>query len=1081
MVLMGVKRVFTLRDDVFDESLDELLAPSLGAVVRGSAPRMYVDSREFFEITEVTSFMRGLLENVVDVLWRGVGKRVHILGDVLGGGKTHTLLFLYHSLRNPEFVETDLANRIRSLGDIRVGVVDCEDLRADEPLWVAVAESLGMPEDFIDRIRGSMPVSDIEEMFRRAQPFVLLIDEISSYIQSVDEGLLGRVIIFVKTLTETLAQMDVKGVIVLSLPLRGERGVVESGILYRRDKIEEIYNFVKRVAVLMPPLKSEELINIIRRRLFVEGSDVPRDKRSVVSRYVNDLFRVYESYPEVFPLAAKGSFNVLMRYYPFHPALIEYVCERLKRNPSFQQTRGILRLMRVVARAIWRSDFDPEVIMPWHVDLDDDHVLSILGWRDWREEIRNDLNRVLESMDSSDIRIARAVYYSAVLLSLPVPILERATLSPTRSELTYAVFERSLMSEGDLSRLEHVFDALEEKSFYIKFVDGRYVTFFELPSIKKIIIQQSQRYDEDEVSEGIVNRVKGIVRRYRKGSMIKGMDEYAPFDVMVSSLLRDDDIPVDDTDLKLVVVPRYVPYSERADKRGLEADEITEVFEYKDLKTRNPRVFKNSLVIVSPSSFGEVARNYRMLKACDELRKNDMWKSFIPLEGLRDEERRVIERVIREQIVSFSNRVESDFYRSLKDVFSVVWFYRNVGGMVRVLGESYKGLITEFGASEAGVKDFIVGTAVSSLKKAGKLLSAREMDPESFYGFYLSNILSTVNTFEEILKYFRRNPEFPMISLEDLKNILSRCVEESVIGFIRYDEVIWGRRPPTFENGYFVKFEDIVSQVRNKLRDNVYRLKDRATGRIYDPATVLRMNDEELKKILKECELIRVPEIDIIKDIIGRWGEIEFRVLLEEARKALGDKFDEGRVVDSVVSLVNSSSIGIVAEDGKVYWGEFSGRVKPSDRVFALEKMVPIIEDFLKDNSDMVLEDKETLVEYSYNEFAGLETGQKIGLLGKTRLAERRGREEEKVIDFDEVKSVEAEKIVVLEVDIDNIADVDPLWTMLVSKLGKNVRFRGSFQVDKEIELTREEFEKLFEGFERFGNVRIRVRLKHGG
>ena len=45
--------------------------------------------------------------------------------------------------------------------------------------------------------------------------------------------------------------------------------------------------------------------------------------------------------------------------YPFHPAIRDLYA-RFKENQGFQQTRGLIRLMRIVASRIWRMEQDSQ-------------------------------------------------------------------------------------------------------------------------------------------------------------------------------------------------------------------------------------------------------------------------------------------------------------------------------------------------------------------------------------------------------------------------------------------------------------------------------------------------------------------------------------------------------------------------------------------------------------------------------------------------------------------------------------------------------------------------------------------------
>jgi predicted AAA+ superfamily ATPase len=73
-------------------------AVNLGKVVQGdnSVRPVYRDARAFFEATYLTTELRRILTDVFSVLAGKSGDRVLQLRTPFGGGKTHSLLSLYH-------------------------------------------------------------------------------------------------------------------------------------------------------------------------------------------------------------------------------------------------------------------------------------------------------------------------------------------------------------------------------------------------------------------------------------------------------------------------------------------------------------------------------------------------------------------------------------------------------------------------------------------------------------------------------------------------------------------------------------------------------------------------------------------------------------------------------------------------------------------------------------------------------------------------------------------------------------------------------------------------------------------------
>ncbi|HBV3308320.1 TPA: ATP-binding protein, partial [Klebsiella pneumoniae] len=71
-------------------------AADITQVANGKAPREYQDAEQFFARTFITEGMRLLLGSVAERLTGKGGDPVIQLQTAFGGGKTHTMLAVYH-------------------------------------------------------------------------------------------------------------------------------------------------------------------------------------------------------------------------------------------------------------------------------------------------------------------------------------------------------------------------------------------------------------------------------------------------------------------------------------------------------------------------------------------------------------------------------------------------------------------------------------------------------------------------------------------------------------------------------------------------------------------------------------------------------------------------------------------------------------------------------------------------------------------------------------------------------------------------------------------------------------------------
>lgn len=118
MQLPSIREVCKPRDDVLSgvSSLD-LYAAKLSQVARGEGPDVYRDAATFFENTYQTEGLKTTIREVFSRMsGMGAGSPVIKLETSLGGGKTHTLIALYHLAKNGSNVAP-----ARLIGDLEFG------------------------------------------------------------------------------------------------------------------------------------------------------------------------------------------------------------------------------------------------------------------------------------------------------------------------------------------------------------------------------------------------------------------------------------------------------------------------------------------------------------------------------------------------------------------------------------------------------------------------------------------------------------------------------------------------------------------------------------------------------------------------------------------------------------------------------------------------------------------------------------------------------------------------------------------------------------------------------------------------
>ncbi|MCC6003567.1 MAG: DUF499 domain-containing protein, partial [Thermofilum sp.] len=380
---MGLKGYARAREELFDESLDELLAPSLADVYFGRGHEVYRDPDRFFAATHFSDSMKRVLREVAETLHGRGFRRVFPLFSLYGGGKTHLLVAILHAVKRPgalAAVDAELA-RLYAEARPRLVVLDGESdelcPNPEKPLslahyrvqtvWGSLAHQLGR----YDALRSEdekvyPPTAEALRRLLGEEPAVILVDEIAKYASrftgSSDERLQGYgrgVIAFLESLARAVEGTRTALVVTLPLEVRaGEERCVEA---YEREA-RMLREALGRVAAAYDvPLAPEDVVHVLKKRIF-ESVDAAAAAQ-LRSRYLE----LYSSEQEVFGKVAVDRASRLDEYAPFHPSYVEALYDVVTRHPNLQRTRDALRITRAVVRGVFRSGDDPDFVMPWHV------------------------------------------------------------------------------------------------------------------------------------------------------------------------------------------------------------------------------------------------------------------------------------------------------------------------------------------------------------------------------------------------------------------------------------------------------------------------------------------------------------------------------------------------------------------------------------------------------------------------------------------------------------------------------------------------------------------------------------------
>ncbi|MEQ1897466.1 MAG: DUF499 domain-containing protein [Vicinamibacterales bacterium] len=375
----------TPREDVLKGAIKESeFAADLAQVLRGQGPVEYLDPATFFANTHPTEGLKRLLDNVCRRLsgTGGEASAIFRLDTQYGGGKTHALIALAHvaaagrQVPNiAEFVDPAMlpASTVKVAAfdgenaDPVNGRVMGEGVRAFTP-WGELAYALGRKKGYeavrkSDEERRAPGAETLRDLFG-GQPTIILLDELSIYLRKVygrDDA--SQLTPFLTVLFKAV-ESSPGAALVFTLAL-GKAGQATDAYSaenqYLAERIAEADSVAARKATLLDPTSERETVQVLRRRLFsaIDGAgaaEVAEAYRALWAKHAAELptQKLHED------RAAD-----LLAGYPFHPALMDVLTDKLSTLANFQRVRGMLRLVTQTVGHLWQEK--PEGTFALHV------------------------------------------------------------------------------------------------------------------------------------------------------------------------------------------------------------------------------------------------------------------------------------------------------------------------------------------------------------------------------------------------------------------------------------------------------------------------------------------------------------------------------------------------------------------------------------------------------------------------------------------------------------------------------------------------------------------------------------------
>ena len=530
------------RADVLSGELrDEMFAASLEEVISGRGEPVYRDPTTFFANTFPAAGLQALLTQALGRIAGRLADPIIRLETAFGGGKTHSLIALYHLAQGhrPIGVERYVDPALLPHRPVRVAAVVGNALEPSHgvrhpdatafTLWGELAHRLGAFDQVArsDRQKIAPGVRTLAKVFEGA-PVIVMLDEMARYLEvasgvKVGESTLAdQTVAFLMALLEYAASVN-HVVVVYTLAGSADAFAAQTEkLLEKIGALKDAEAVSSRHEHVISPTGENEISAIVRHRLFerVDGEAASQTARSYHRAILDQLDREADIPPHS---GQAGYAQDIEQSYPFHPELLTGLNEKVSTIPNFQKTRGALRLLSRVVRKLWRErPADTFLIHPHHVDLSSEKIAndltSRLGRAMFKQVIEADIVNPMAGakahaalVDEDLVHTGKPAYATRIATTVFLHSLTQGVasgVSPAKAKLA------AFTPGDDLGLIERQTDKLLDRAFYFH-ADATRHRFSTEPSLAAVITQEKQLVGRASAKAELDRRIRTI---WKKGA-----------------------------------------------------------------------------------------------------------------------------------------------------------------------------------------------------------------------------------------------------------------------------------------------------------------------------------------------------------------------------------------------------------------------------------------------------------------------------------------------------------------------------------------------------------------------------------
>ena len=361
----------------------------------------YGNPVSFFKQTYITPGIRTLLVNTLQRLGGNGGHPVIQTKTGFGGGKTHSLIALYHLVTSADALinpptngehdkiskniraimqkagwkpDTDIQPKIAVLGGTYFSTTDSTVTKNGDPLntlWGVMAYQLGGQEAYelvgqAARQSTTAPGgAQLDQLFKHVGPCVILMDELVAYVRNAGSAK-DSIYTFLQALTESVRRSK-NVALVVTLPESQVEAGDEAGV----EALSRLDSLFGRIEAVWKPLEVHEAFEVVRRRLFendIENDiEAQRKRDETCEAFARMYSRSRKDYPQ--GVSEQRYIERMKACYPIHPEIFDRLYHDWSTIPRFQRTRGVLRIMANCISYLYQAPDLSPLIMPANLPL----------------------------------------------------------------------------------------------------------------------------------------------------------------------------------------------------------------------------------------------------------------------------------------------------------------------------------------------------------------------------------------------------------------------------------------------------------------------------------------------------------------------------------------------------------------------------------------------------------------------------------------------------------------------------------------------------------------------------------------